>query len=375
MNRIQKGEKKPKPKGKRGGIDIPFFVIVMLLLAFGLIMMFSASYAYSFYKYDGDSMKVIRSQFMYTLLGLGAMLFCIVADYKKLRYISGPFLILSFILLVLVAIPGIGTVRNEARRWLFGFQPSEITKLATIVFFADSISRRQDRMGTFRSGILPYMAILGLTAFLLYLEPHMSATILICVTGMIIVFVGGAPFMPFGIMGLLGVSGLAGMIALLPHARARMSIWLHPETDPLHSGYQILQSLYAIGSGGLFGLGLGQSRQKYLYIPEPHNDFIFAILCEELGFIGAMVAILLFAMLIWRGFSIAFRAPDKFSTLLVVGIMSLVAIQFILNVAVVTNTIPTTGIPMPFFSYGGSAMCMLLVEMGIVLNVSRYCNK
>jgi cell division protein FtsW len=367
-------KKLPQP-GKRGGIDIPFFVVVMLLLAFGLIMMFSASYAYSFYKYDGDSLYVIRNQFKYTLLGLAGMLFCIVADYRRLRHVSGMMLVMSFVLLVLVAIPGVGTVRNEARRWLFGFQPSEFTKLAIIVFFADSISRHQDVMHKFKTGVVPYILILGATAGLLYLEPHMSATILICGVGMIMILIGGAPFMPFGIMALVGGAGMAGMIALLPHARARMSIWLHPETDPLGSGYQILQSLYAIGSGGLFGLGLGQSRQKYLYIPEPHNDFIFAILCEELGYIGAIVVLTLFVLLIWRGFSIAFRAPDKFSSLLVMGIISLVAVQALLNIAVVTNTIPTTGIPMPFFSYGGTAMVMLLVEMGIVLNVSRYCNK
>lgn len=366
--------KNSKPKPKRGSIDMPFFVLVMLLVAFGLIMVFSASYAYAFYKYKGDSFYVIRRQFMWTVLGLGAMFFCVCADYKKLKFISVPALAGSFFLLVLVLTP-LGTSSNGAQRWLFGFQPSDVMKLAIIIFFAHVISAYPERMRTFTTGILPFLGILGMVALLLFFEPHMSATILICVTGMVLVFVGGAPFMPFGIMGLLGVGGFAGMIAFLPHARARMAIWLHPETDPLGDGYQALQSLYAIGSGGLTGLGLGQSRQKYSYIPEPHNDFIFSIVCEELGFIGALVVLALFTMLIWRGISIALRSQDKFGTLLVVGIITQVALQFILNIAVVTNTIPTTGIALPFFSYGGTAQVLLLVEMGIVLNVSRYCNK
>lgn len=181
--------------------------------------------------------------------------------------------------------------------------------------------------------------------------------------------------MPFAIAGGLGATGVAVILLFTDYAKSRLDNWLHPELDPLGKGYQILQSLYAIGSGGLLGLGFGQSRQKYLYIPEPQNDFIFAIVCEELGYVGALLVLALFVLLIWRGFSIAFRAPDKFGTMLVVGIVSLVAVQFILNIAVVTNTIPTTGIPLPFFSAGGTALVMLLIEMGIVLNVSRYCNK
>lgn len=357
---------------RRGGIDIPFFVIVMLLLAFGLIMVLSSSYASAYYIH-GDSLFFAKKQFIYALVGLFLMGVCVTMDYKWLKLVSLPMLAGSFLLLILVLTP-LGSEYNGAQRWLFGLQPSEVTKLATVVFFAHCISNYPERIRTIK-GLAPYLIVLAATAGLLILEPHFSATIMICAVGMIMIFVGGAPVMPFAIAGGLGATGVAVILLFTDYAKSRLDNWLHPELDPLGKGYQILQSLYAIGSGGLLGLGFGQSRQKYLYIPEPQNDFIFAIVCEELGYVGALLVLALFVLLIWRGFSIAFRAPDKFGTMLVVGIISLVAVQFILNIAVVTNTIPTTGIPLPFFSAGGTALVMLLVEMGIVLNVSRYCNK
>lgn len=366
--RIQTEEKE-----KRGGFDIPFFILVMVLLAFGLIMVFSASFASAYYNQE-DSFYFVRQQLFAALLGLFVMGVAIVSDYKWLKTVSVPLMVLSIILLVAVLF--IGTERNNATRWIYigpvNFQPSEVVKFAVIIFFAHCMSVFQKQMKSFRTGILPYLAILAVIAFLLIKEPHYSATLLIGMLGMIMIFVGGG-----GLKWFVGMAGLASAAAayllfFTSYTKARIDTWLHPEADPSGDGYQILQSLYAIGSGGLMGLGLGQSRQKYLYLPEAHNDFIFSILCEELGFIGAAFVIILFALLIWRGFVIAFRAPDRFSTLLVVGIITLVALQVLINIAVVTNFMPVTGMPLPFFSYGGTSLLMLLFEMGIVLNVSRY---
>jgi len=355
---------------------MPFFVLVMMILSFGLIMVLSASYASAYYKYD-DSFHFVKTQVFAAVVGLVILAMCIVANYRWLRFVSVPLMLLSLILLVAVLF--IGRTVGGAQRWIYigpiNFQPSEIAKLAVIIFFSHCIATYHRYMGKFTTGILPYMALLALIALLLQRQPHYSAIVLIMALGMILVFVGGGS-LPWLIgMGTAAAAALAYIIFLTPYAKGRVEMWLHPESDPLGSGYQTLQSLYAIGSGGLMGLGLGQSRQKYLYIPEPHNDYIFSIVCEELGFIGAVLVMILFGLLIWRGFVIAFRAPDRFGCLLTVGIMSHIAIQFLLNIAVVTNSIPVTGMSLPFFSYGGTALMMQLAEMGIVLNVSRYSVK
>ena len=227
-------------------------------------------------------------------------------------------------------------------------------------------------MKKFKVGILPLLLMLGAVVGLVVLEPHLSGAILILSIGVIMMFVGGAPIKWFVGAIVAGVSGLAGIVLFTPYMQSRIKMWLDPFSDPQGKGYQVIQSLYAIGSGGLFGLGLGQSRQKHLYIPEPQNDYIFSIALEELGFVGGLFILLLFVMLIWRGFYIAFHARDKFGSLLVIGIVSRVAVQTILNIAVVTNALPSTGISLPFFSYGGTALVMLLFEMGVVLSVSRF---
>jgi cell division protein FtsW len=367
---------KQKDKVRRGGIDIPFFVLVIILLAFGLIMMFSASFASALYR-QGNSYYFIKKQLVAAGLGVAAMIFLSFWDYRVWRKFA--LWLFLFAILTLVAVLFIGTEVNGATRWIYigplNFQPSEIAKLAVIIFFAHCISTFSNKMNKFSTGILPYLAMLGFISFLMILEPHFSGTILLCAVGIILIFAGGASIKWITLFGAAGAAGLTYIILFTDYATGRIQTWLDPSRDPTGTSYQILQSLYAIGSGGLMGLGLGQSRQKYLYIPEPHNDFIFSIVCEELGFIGAMFVIILFALLIWRGFVIAFNAPDKFGSLMTLGIISLIGVQFLLNIAVVPNSIPVTGMPLPFFSYGGTSLMILLVEMGIVLSVSRYCVK
>ena len=264
---------------------------------------------------------------------------------------------------------------NGARRWfeLFGvtFQPSEIAKIGVILFDALLICRFKEKMGTFKYGVVPFAIVAGVIVGLLVLEPHLSASIIILAITAVMMFIGGTRLFWFlGGLGLVGIGGFAA-INLLSYSSDRITAWLDPFADPLGDGHQTIQSLYAIGSGGAAGVGLGNSRQKYLYVPEPQNDFIFSILCEELGFIGAACVMLLFLLLLVRGMIIAARTADRFGALLVVGFVAQVVLQAVLNIAVVTNTIPNTGISLPFFSSGGTSLMMLLGEMGIVLSVSR----
>lgn len=360
-------------KNEANRIDLVFLILVLCLLAFGLIMVASSSYVSALYKY-GDSYHFIKRQLIFAVAGVGFMLAVPRFDYHQLRRLSLLLLGASILMLVFVLIPGIGIKVNGARRWLgigaFRFQPSEVGKLALIVIFASYMSANYKRMKEFKVGILMPMAVLAAVCGLVVMEPHISGAVLIFSVGAVMIFVGGSNLKHIFSLGGIGIA-LVGTALLTPYAKTRIDTWLDPFSDPTGEGFQTIQSLYAIGSGGPLGLGLGQSRQKYLYIPEPQNDYIFSIVCEELGFIGAMMVIVLFVLLIWRGFVIAYHAKDKFGSLLVVGIISRVAIQTILNIAVVTNSVPPTGISLPFFSYGGTALLMLLFEMGIVLAVSR----
>ncbi len=380
MPRLAKNQPKKKnkwfaDKAEAGGIDLVFLILVLCLLTFGLIMVASSSYVSALYKY-GDSYHFIKRQLLFAVVGVAFMLFVPRFDYHNLRRFSLILLGAAVLMLMLVLIPGIGIKVNGARRWLgfgaFRFQPSEIGKLAIIVTFASYMSANYKRMKEFKVGILIPAAVLMVVCGLVAVETHISGAILIFLVGAVMIFVGGSNLKQFLGIGAAGVTALAGFAFLTPYAKTRINTWLDPFSDPTGDGFQTIQSLYAIGSGGLLGLGLGQSRQKYLYIPEPQNDYIFSIICEELGFIGAMMVIVLFVLLIWRGFVIAYHAKDKFGSLLVVGIISRVAIQTVLNIAVVTNSVPPTGISLPFFSYGGTALLMLLFEMGIVLAVSRF---
>ena len=307
-------------------------------------------------------------------------------NYQRFRGLAKPLLYLAVILLILVIVPGnpLAITRNNATRWLgipgtsLQFQPSEIAKLAVVIYFADSISKKKRKMETWRYGIVPYLAVLGLIAILMMLEPHLSGTILIVGTGIVMMIVGG--IQRWLVAAGLGGVGIVAVLyvqlvekGIIQYGKGRIDTWRDPFNEAwFHGdGWQISQSLIAIGSGGLLGVGLGKSRQKFLYLPEEHNDCIFAVVCEELGLIGACVVMLLFALLILRGFWIALHAKDRFGTLMVVGIMTLISLQTFLNIAVVTGLIPATGISLPFFSYGGTALALQLFEMGIVLSVSR----
>ena len=290
--------------------------------------------------------------------------------YKRF---SVPLLIAAIVLLLLV--PLIGVEANGARRWIgigsLTLQPSEIAKIGIILAFAVIICNNRGRMKSFRYGIAPFAAILLVIVGLLILEPHFSASIIIIAIGGVMMFLGGARLIWFIAAGIAAGGGITVLLTLFPYASTRITTWRDPFSSTSDEGYQIVQSLYSIGSGGLTGLGLGQSRQKYLYLPEEHNDFIFSVVCEELGFIGAVLILVLIALLIIRGYWIAMHAADRYSFLVSAGITTLLAMQVILNVAVVTNLVPCTGISLPFFSYGGTALLIQMAEMGIVLSVSR----
>lgn len=364
----------------RGAVDMPFLLLTLLLTGVGLVMLFSASFPAAYYA-EGDAAYYFKRQLIFALLGLAAMFVVSRINYQRWRGMARMLLGLSIALLVLVIIPGVGITINGATRWLgFGevltFQPSEIAKLGVIVFFADSISKKREKMLTWRYGIFPYVAILGVVAILMLAEPHLSGAILIVGTGAIMMAVGGIQGWLIGAgVGGVGVAAVLFIKAveagIINYNADRILLWRDPWSDASDAGYQICQSLIAIGSGGLLGVGLGKSRQKFLYLPERHNDCIFAIVCEELGLIGACIIMLIFVLLIIRGFWIALHARDRFGALLVVGITTQVALQTFLNIAVVTGLIPATGISLPFFSYGGTALALQLVEMGVVLSVSR----
>ena len=361
----------------RQSFDGPFFVLTALLLAAGVVMVLSASYPRAWYDpghvTGGNAAYYFVRQLIFALLGIAAMLLASRLPMEVYRRWAFPFLGLTLVLLLLV--PLIGVRANGSRRWLgvggLTLQPSELAKLAVILSFASLACRFRGRMRTFRYGILPFAGILGAIVFLLVLEPHFSASVIILAIGAAMLFLGGVRLIWFaGAFGTLG-AGVALLLMLFPYASSRINTWRDPFSDTSDRGYQIVQSLYTIGSGGLSGLGLGGSRQKFLYLPEEHNDFIFSVACEELGFIGAALILALFALLILRGWWIAFHCRDRFSFLVVGGITTLLAIQVFLNVAVVTNLVPCTGISLPLFSYGGTALLIQLFELGIVLSASR----
>ena len=369
--------KETKDKTKRAGMDISFLALVVILLAIGVTMVLSASFARAYFDpggvTKGKATYYFIRQFIFAALGVAAMIICSRLPVGFYKRFSMPVLIAAVILLMLV--PIIGTNANGAKRWIgfgaFTIQPSEIAKIGIILAFASMICARRGRMKSFRYGILPFAAILAAIVGLLVLEPHFSASIIIVAIGGVMLFLGGARLIWFIAAAVAVGGGIAVLLTMFPYASTRITTWRDPFASTSDEGYQIVQSLYSIGSGGLTGLGLGQSRQKYLYLPEEHNDFIFSVVCEELGFIGALLILTLFALLIIRGYWIALHSTDRYSFLVAAGITTLLAIQVILNVAVVTNLVPCTGISLPFFSYGGTALLMQMAEMGIVLSISR----
>lgn len=359
----------------RGSIDLPFAALTLLLLTIGVVMVLSASYARAYYSAatGHNAAYYFMRQLGFALAGVGAMYALSLFPMQFYRRMS--FLVLAAAVGLLALVPVIGVSQGDAKRWISlgftTFQPSEIAKIGIILYFAALICKFKGRMRTVRYGILPFAGVLLIVVALLVMEPHFSAAIIIIAIGAVMLFLGGVRLYWFVGALIAALAALGVVMTFFPYASSRITTWLDPFANTSGSGYQIVQSLYAIGSGGLFGLGLGQGRQKYLYLPEEHNDFIFPVVCEELGFVGAIAILILFALLVIRGYWLAMHMRDRYSFLVTAGITTLLAIQVVLNVAVVTNLVPCTGISLPFFSYGGTALLIQLAEMGIVLSASR----
>ena len=377
-------------------VDAPFLMLTLLLVFLGLVMLLSASYPSAWYDTKNvtghDPFFYFSKQAVYALLGFCVMYLVSKLNYKGLAGLAIPIFLLACVAMLAVKVPGIGHSSGGANRWLkypVQWQPSELGKMALIIYFSARLAKREERsplefnkrgtMGRFgnfleRIGffeLIPYGFVIIVMVGLLAIEPHMSATIQMVVIAAAILFAGGIAVGWFAAGGILVGSLLTVMILFTDYMTSRIQMWQDPDRDPLGKGMQAIQSLLAIGSGGLFGVGLGQGRQKFLYLPEAQNDFIFAIVCEELGLVGACLILLLFALLIIRGYWLALHAKDRFGSLMIVGIITLFAFQVFANVAVVTNLFPVTGISMPFFSYGGTALLIQMAEMGLVLAISR----
>lgn len=384
-----------------GGLDIPFFMIVIALITLGLIMMFSASSSYSYY-YFNDSFYYFKRQLVFAILGLVVLAVMSRVDYHVLKGAAIPILLVSFALLIAVLLVSPPAGFEEFHRWIslgpVTFQPSEVAKFAIILYFAYHMDRHYKEINSnvlsdaswaqgFNQGrglikikaktvhMLWYLLILAVTCALVYKENHVSGTLLIFALGVMMMFLAGFNYRWF-VIGAVAVVVLVIVVinnpSILPeHAQPRILSWIDKSYDPLGVRWQTNQAIYAIGSGGFFGVGLGNSKMKQLYVSEPQNDFIFSIICEELGFVGALFIVILFALLVWRGFLIGIKAKDKFGSLLAMGIVFQVGLQAALNIGVVTDVLPNTGISLPFFSYGGTSLLMLIFEMGVVLSVSR----
>jgi cell division protein FtsW len=383
--------KKKKKRNKRvssfvnNQFDFTLCITVLVLLAMGIIMVLSAS-APSSLSSTGSSYTYVGKQLVFAVIGIVVMFTMSKIDYRFLKKYYWIIYHVSWIILLLVLVPGLGHSVNGATRWvdfkIIQFQPSEITKVGLIVFYAGYLSDHKSELTDLKKGFLKPLAYVLLPIGILFIvQNHMSVSLIIGIVTITMMVMAGCRMSHFVNIGALGASGLVGMFGLLQMSgkggfrSERISTFFDPWSDSLGTGYQMVQSLYAIGSGGFFGVGLGNSKQKYLYIPEPHNDFIFAILAEELGFIGCVVVIALFALFTWRGIVIAMKSQDTFGSLLAVGITTLITAQAVINIAVVTASMPTTGMSLPFFSYGGTALLILLFDVGILLNISRSCSK
>jgi cell division protein FtsW len=369
--RADKGLRRKQP-------DYILFFAILTLLAIGIVMVFSASMVRSI-KFYGHPYYFLFRQLIWTCLGFCALFVLMNFDCWRYRdyipYIWG----LSVLLLVLVLIPGIGQVRNDVRRWIgpssIAIQPAEIAKFTTVLFLADSVARRKDKMGNLVTGVGPYLLILGVTFVLVLAEPDLGTAVAIAGPAVAVLFVGGMRLSHMTVLGVSSVPALWWAISQKEYMRERLLAFLHPWDDPGGAGWQIIQALYALGTGGPFGTGIGYSRQKWFYLPEPHTDFIFAVLGEEMGFFGTSLVVLLFFTIAWRGYRTAMAAPDRFSCLLAAGMTTLICLQAAVNIGAVTGSLPITGIPLPFISSGGSALLTNLMASGVLLNVSRYASR
>lgn len=358
--------------------DYGILFSVLVLLGIGIVMVYSSS-SIKADQYFHDSYHFLKRQVVWAAVGTFTMMALLKFDYWNWKLLAKPIFLVNLALLFLVLIPGIGMKINEARRWIgFGFaqlQPSEIMKLSFVIFLAYWLSRAPEGVRDFWHGLVPKMALLGLVFGLIMAEPDMGTSIAISGTVVVMLFVSGAKLRHLAGLGASAMPLLGLLIWIAPYRWRRLTSFLNPEADPQFSGYQIIQSLYALGSGGLFGVGLGRSRQKFFYLPENHTDMIFAIIGEELGFIGGVAVILLFFFFAWRGFKVAVDAADSFGALLAVGITTMITLQAAINIGVVTQSMPLTGIPLPFISYGGSNLLFTLAGIGILLNVSQYTTR
>ncbi|PRR70195.1 putative lipid II flippase FtsW [Neomoorella humiferrea] len=358
---------------RAGPIDFWILLPCVLLLGIGIVMIFSASALTSTYNY-GDPYFFFKRQMIWAALGLGGLFFTMQFDYTYLRRLAAPFLGVAIVLLILVLL--IGTTSRGSSRWLgigsLSFQPSEIIKLAMVIFLANSLAQNRRYLNNLVQGIGPYLALMAFVCLLILAQPDLGTAVAVAGTTYLMLTVGGADKRYLALLAVLGVAAVGLAIAIAPYRMARFTAFLNPWADPQGNGWQTIQSLLAIGSGGLFGTGLGEGRQKLYYLPENHTDFIFAILSEELGFIGAAFVVILFLLLIWRGFQTAFKAPDTFGSLLAAGLTIMLSLQAFLNMGVVTGMLPVTGITLPLLSYGGSSLIFTLVGIGILLNISRY---
>lgn len=360
---------------KREKPDYLLIITTLLLLAIGLMMVYSASAIWADYRFS-DPFFFAKRQILFSVIGVLAMLFIMNIDYWVWNTWAKAILIICFILLVIVLIPGIGLVRGGARSWLgigaFSIQPSEFMKIAMIIFLARYLSQNQKMITSFRKGIIPSLTLVFVAFGIIMLQPDLGTGAVMVGTCIVMIYIAGARLSHFFALGLAGVVGLAGLIISAPYRIQRITSYLDPWSDPLGSGFQIIQSLYAIGPGGIMGLGLGQSRQKFFYLPEPQTDFIFSILVEETGFLGGAFVLALFCIMLWRGIAIASGSPDTFGSYLAIGIIGMLVIQVVINIGVVTGLMPVTGITLPFLSYGGSSLTLMLCSVGILLNISRF---
>ena len=355
--------------------DLLLFITIITISLFGIIMIYSASYIWAEYKFN-DPFKFVKHQGLFFIIGIIMMLITSKIPYKVYFEKANTLLLLSIILLILVIIPGIGTVRNGSRSWFgigsFGIQPSEFAKLTLIIFTSKYLTKNEKNLKYIKKGVLPILGIVILVFGLIMLQPDFGTGMIILVSIIGLLFVSGVDFKFFIRLGLIGVVGIVLLIAIAPYRLERILSFLNPWSDPLGSGFQIIQSLYAIGPGGLFGQGFMNSRQKHFYLPEPQTDFIFSIISEEFGFLGILIVATLFTIIIFKGFKIAQNSGDKFAKFLAFGITFGLAFQAILNLMVVVGLIPVTGVTLPFLSYGGSSLLIILISMGVLLNISRY---
>lgn len=355
--------------------DAVIFLTTLALLSLGIIMVFSAS-SVSAYEIFRDTYYFLKRQLAWAAMGFGVMFVAMEVDYRLWKRLAWPALLLSLVLLVAVLVPGVGIMIRGSRRWLgagsLTFQPSEVAKVVMVFFMASFLADRTDRIHRFSQGLLEPLLILGIVFGLTMLEPDLGTAATIAGISLLLMFASGASLSHLGILAAMAAPALVAVAMAAPYRVRRFLAFLHPWEDPLGSGFHIIQSLLALGSGGILGVGLGRSRQKFLYLPMQHTDFIFAIIGEELGFVGAASVVVLYFLFAWRGLRVAIGAPDTFGSLLAVGITSMIVLQAMINIGVVSGTLPITGITLPLISFGGSSLVTTLASIGVLLNISKY---